>query len=252
MILLALAACSHEPGSAAGSLVDARTGAPAANVAIALVSSEADCPVPPIQTDADGRWSVTGLCSQATWTVTVGDPDWYLPEAAAVGPDVLLRAWRAPPDAGVYLASATAVTPLVTHTAVDVVHLFGTDREVRFPAEIPGVLPRIDADTALLLVGDVLGDTPRFEPLVPSPERRWFGTKDAPQPIDPWVYLGLRFTSDTEAERVEATVDTAHVERVAGPRPLRYIGAAALAPGRYALLTEDTLRAFLLDFGAAP
>ncbi len=252
MILLALAACTPDPGSAAGRLVDARTGAPVTSVAIALVPSDAACAAPAVQTDADGRWTAAGLCGQATWTVTLGDPGWYLPEAAPVGPDVQLRAWRAPPDAGVYLASATAVTPLVTHTALDVVHLFGTDREVRFPAEIPGVLPRIDADTALLLVGDVLGATPRFEPLVPSPERRWFGTKEAPQPIDPWVYLGFRFTSDTEAERVEAAVDPAHIEHVGGPRPLRYIGAAALAPGRYALVTDDALRAFLLDFGAAP
>ncbi len=249
-LLVALLACTPEPGTTTGRFVDARAGTPVADAEVRLVAAKDECPPLVLRTDADGRFSAAGLCGKARWTVVSGDSAWYVPDPPAAGPDVALRAWRAPEAAGVYTVAGATITPLVTHTVLDAVRVFDSDREVRFPVEIPGALPRIDGDVALLIVGGVLGETPRFEPLVPSPERRWFGTKAAPQPIDPWVYLGVRFASDTVLEPVEAPLDRAGIERVAGPRPLQYVSGAALAPGRYALPTPDGARAFLLDFGA--
>ncbi|MDP2304464.1 MAG: hypothetical protein Q8P18_00385 [Pseudomonadota bacterium] len=247
----ALAGCTPEPGTAQGRLVDARSGAAVPNVDLRFVARADKCPAITTTTDTDGRFSVTNLCGEGAWTVTSADPAWYLPDPVAAGPDVALRAWRAPEAAGVYTIAGDVPTPLVTQTVLDVVKVFDTDREVRFPVEIPGEVPRIDADVALLVVGGVLGDKLPFEALVPSPERRWFGTTAAPQPIDPWVYLGVRFESDAVIERVDAPLDAAAIERVGGPRPLQYVRGAALAPGRYALPTADGTRAFILDFGPA-
>lgn len=251
-LLVTLAGCSPEPGTAQGRLVDARTDAPVADAELRFANRGDACPATTTRTDADGRFTVTNLCGEAAWTVTPVDPTWYVPEPAAAGPDMALRAWRAPEAAGVYLVEGDEVRPLVTHTVLDVVRIFDTEREVRFPVEIPGAVPRVDAGVVLLVVGDVLGERLPFEALVPSPERRWFGTKDAPQPIDPWVYLGVRFESDAVVVPVDAPLDAAAIERVGGPRPLRYVGGAALPPGRYALPTLDGTRAFILDFGPAP
>ncbi|MES2641651.1 MAG: hypothetical protein V4850_19320 [Myxococcota bacterium] len=252
MVLLALVGCSPEPGTAEGRVVDARSGGPVVGVELRLAAREDKCPATTTTTDADGRYSVAGLCGQGHWTVAPVDQAWYLPEPVTAGPDVTLSVWRAPEAPGVYTIAAGVPTPLVTHTVLDVVRVFDTDREVRFPVEIPGAVPRIDGDVALLVVGDVLGHPLPFEALVPSPERRWFGTKDAPQPIDPWVYLGVRFESDAVLVPVGAPLDPAGIERVGGPRPLQYVRGAALAPGRYALPTVDGSRAFILDFGPPP
>jgi hypothetical protein len=252
MALLTFLACAPPPGTATGRLVDARTDAPVPDVAVTLATTHDRCPPVSAATDADGRFTATGLCGEVAYTATPTHPDWYMPIPEPVTPDVTLRAFHTPATPGVYVSTGATVTPLVTHTVVDVVHVFDSDTEVRFPVEIPGTLPRISGDTALLVVGGVLGDAPRFEPLVPSAEKRWFGTRDAPVPIDPWVYFGVRFASDTAFTPVLATLDPAHVERIAGPRPAAWYTADALPAGRYGLLTADATRAFLIDFGAAP
>lgn len=158
ILLLALLACSPEPGTSAGRVVDARSGAPVAGVELRFSVRADACPATTATTDADGRFSVANLCGQGHWTIAPVDPAWYLPEPATAGPEVTLRAWRAPEAPGVYTIAAGVPTPLVTQTVLDVVRVFDTGREVRFPVEIPGAVPRIDGDVALLVVGTVLGD----------------------------------------------------------------------------------------------
>ena len=250
-LAVALSACSADPSAAGGRLVDGRTGAAVAGVAVTLAPSDTACTAPLTTTDADGRWSAPGLCADATWTITSGDAGWYLPAPLPAGPDVTVTVWRAPPADGVFLVAGADALPVVTHTVLDTVRVFDSAEEVRFPVEIPGVVPRVRAGDALLVAGPILPDL-TFSPLVPSPERRWFGNKDAPEPIDPWVYLGVKFTSDTTFERVTVVMNDAHVATAGGDRALRYVSAAALPAGRYALPTADGSRAFLFDFGDPP
>lgn len=253
-LLLAVAAsasaCKPEPFTASGTLTDARTQAPLAGVSLTL-QADGDCPAVEVVTGPDGAWSAPNLPCGPAWTVTPSDPGWYRPEPAPVGTATPLTAWRAPQDTGVYTVRGTEVTPLVTHTGLDVLRILDSTEEVRFPLEIPGTLPRVAGDTVLLLVGAPVGEA-TFVPLVLSPERRWFGTKEAPKPVDPWVYLGIRFLDDTRFERVTAMLDPAGVMDVGGPRPLRYIQGNALPAGRYALPTADAARAFLLELGEPP
>lgn len=254
MILVLLLGCAPDPETIQGHLIDARSDQPVPEAELRFTAQKNKCPEQRTTTDAKGRFSISGLCGKAAWTVAPTDLNWYLPAPVVTGPDLTgpeltVRAWRAPETPGVYLLTGTVVTPLVTNTVLDVVRVFDTDREVRFPVELPGVPPRIHADVTLLVVGSVLSDPLPFEPLVPSLERRWFGTKEVPKPVDPWVYLGVRFESDAVVEDVAAPIDPAGIERVEGPRPLQYVSGSALAPGRYALPTLDKSRAFILDFG---
>lgn len=243
------AGCTPDPTTAAGRLTDARTGAPAADVTLRLAAAAAACPAVTTHTDAAGAFRVENLCGEAAWTVAVDDPDWYLPEPVAAGPAVAVAAWRAPPSEGVYLLSGTTLTPIPSHTALDTVYVFETMEPVRLPLELPGAVPRVANEDVLLVAGSVIGEL-AFAPLVPSPERRWFGTKALPVPIDPWVYLGVRFASDTDYTRVPSPLDATKVKTAPGPRALRYVPADALPPGRHALPNAAGLRAWILDFGA--
>ncbi len=250
-----LVGCTPAPGAAAGRLIDARTDAPIAGAVVRLSTSTEGCPPTDVPSDGDGRFAATLACGGATYTAAPADPSWYLAEPSSVNLETELRVWRAPPDPGVYLLTGTTLTPLLSHTVVDSVFALGTEEIIRFPVEIPGVLPRITGDTLLLDVGAVLGGSPRFEPLVASPEKRRFGTLAAPESIDPWFYLSVQFVDDTTFERVEVTPEPHGILRVAGERTLRYTQADALPPGRYAILNSSRSRAFLLDFGdlqAAP
>lgn len=244
--MIYLLGCAPTPMDAHGTVVNARGGAPVAEIDLLLTPSESTCEPVRTRTDAKGEWSAAGLCGDARWTVAPVDPLWYLPEAAAAGGE--LRAWRAPPSPGVYLLAGTALTTLVTHTVLDSATVRGTAEAVRFPVEIPGELPRVVDGVTVLVVGEALPDL-AFAPLVPCAERRWFGSEGSLRPVDPWTYLGVRFLSDTDVERVEVALDPVGVERVGGERRLRYISESALPPGRYALPTDDGARAWLVDFG---
>lgn len=243
--MILLLGCTPEPGTASGTLVDARGGAIGA-AELRLTASLPECAPITVTTDAAGVWSAADLCGQATWTVAPVDPLWYLPQPVAAAIDTTIRVWRAPEGAGVYLVEGTNITTLTTNTVLDSVAVFGTTDLVQLPVEIPGALPRIEASRALLIVGP--DPALAFSPLVAS-DRRVFGTKDAPVPVDPWVYLGVRFTGDTTFEPVTASVRPEGVQSVEGPRALRYVSADALPPGRYALPTTDGSKAWLLDFG---
>lgn len=245
--MIFLLACTPEPGTASGTFVDARGGT-IPNAELVFTASKTECAPKRATTDADGAWQVADLCGQATWTVAPADPLWFVATPPAAVPDTELRAWRAPESEGVYLIDGTSITTLTTHTVLDAAPVFGTTELVRFPVEIPGEVPRIDGTRALLIVGSDPALT--FAPLVPS-ERRVFGSKDAPRPLDPWVYLGVRFTDDTTHEAVVATVRPEGVTTVDAPRALRYVSGTALPAGRYALPTTDGARAWLLDFGPA-
>jgi hypothetical protein len=236
-----LLACTPEPGSAGGTLTDARSGAPVAGAEVVL--SAATCPEQRVHTDDAGRWSATGLCGQEKWSVDVSG-DWELPPVDA-GNDLALRAWPAPTADGIYLLEGGTLLPILTHTALD--QLTSTSGvPVRFPVEIPGTLPHLDADTVLLVAGDLLPDPVTLVPLQPCASRVSLRNGDRDIAMDPWLYLGRDCGDGFSGE--ERSVPA----RTTGPtegRRLRYLGADAAAPGRYALPTRDGLRAFLLDVG---
>lgn len=247
MGLLTLWACA-EPAAVDGTVVDARTGAALPDLAITLAPSDDRCPPLAAKSDAMGRFTAANLCPGEPYRVAADDPGWRSPGPVETrGGAVDLRVWRVPAADGVYTLEATKLAWLTTNTAIDTATVLDSTSTVRLPVEIPGALPRIAGGGALMLAGGAIIDSLRFSPLIPS-EKRWFGTREAPQAIDPWVYLGVRFASDLEFTTVEARPDPP-VDLDFDGRRLRVIGAGALPAGRYALAAPDGARAFLLDFG---
>jgi hypothetical protein len=121
---------------------------------------------------------------------------------------------------------------------------------VRLPTGIPTLLPRLDGTDALVLRGTLARDG-RIEPLFPSPART-LGPAEAPVPMAPWSYVGVRF--DASGSAVPATVTptpaSVHEAELAG-HLVRTIAADALPAGAYAL-TYGAARAVLFAAGSAP
>lgn len=254
LTLGALAGCAR-PAPVTGTLADARTGAPVADaeIALAAVPERDGCPATTARTDAAGRFAVEVPCPGA-WRVAVAEPGWAAEpvEATAATPaaPIAIRAWRAPEADGVYVLEGTTPSALVTNAGLETLRLPDGTAEVRLPLELPDPLPRLDGERVLLLAGEAAAPL-AFAPLVPS-GKRWFGAPEAPVPVEPWVYLGVRFVeapgAPVRVEDVPATPDPAHVvEVVVAGRPLRYVAAGALPPGRYALAAPNARRAVLFE-----
>lgn len=243
-LLHLIAACAG-PGALTVTVTDGRTGAPAPGVAVRLDAE--GCAAGPHLTDEDGELSVAQGCGDAR--VAVADPGWTAAPVTASGGRAAITAWQAPEADGVYLLDGRTLTPLLTNTAVDTLPLLGGAGQVRLPVEIPGALPELEGSRVLLLAGTATAAL-QWLPLVPGGART-FGPPEAPVPVDPWVYLGVRFREDGGTEPVDAGLDAARVvaTEVSG-RPLRYVPADALPAGRYALAAPDAIRALLVEVGA--
>lgn len=252
MIWLFLA-CA-DPGTVMGTVLDARTRAPVVGVEVVASAAKASdaCRRFSATTDEEGSFRIADLCGGEAYTLQTAGT-WQLAEpptvAGAEPPAQTLQAWPVPEVEGVFLFDGKQWTALKTHTAIETARIFGTDRTVSFPAELPGTLPRVAGETVLVVAGQALIEGLSWAPLVPS-GKRWFGDRAAPEPVDPWIYLGVRFIDDTVVEEVPPGLDMASVTTITlGDRVVRYIPAAALGRGRHALLTPRKNRAFLLEFG---
>jgi hypothetical protein len=245
-LLIGLLGCA-KPGHVEGTVRDARTDTPlSVDVTLTPDAPSEACPALTLHPGDDGGFAGE-ICGNTRYTADIGDPGWRLDAPVPVTGSVDLRPWRVPDADGVYTLTGTELTWIATNTALDTARVMDSDATVRLPVEIPGSLPRIVGDTLLLLAGDVADLA--FSPLIPS-DKRWFGSRDAPESIDPWVYLGVRFSSDTAFERVDASPTGATDRTVAGRR-LRMYDGHALPAGRYALAAPDAARAIVLEFGDA-
>ena len=97
----------------------------------------------------------------------------------------------------------------------------------------------------LVIAGKSQTNRMEFHPLIADSGRRAFeGTA-----IIDHVYIGVRFGSGKEIERVVETPESTKVtDVIAGNNAYRYIGNEALPAGRYAVLGIDDPRVYLIDF----
>lgn len=248
MLLLACA----RPGSVGGQVTDAKTQKPVSNLEIAWVSSgEGACARRATLTDAQGSYHLDGICPGLSYTLQLGDPDWWVDspplKADENGVSLDLQLWRIPAMAGVYTLEGDRLEILKTHSAVDRLPLNG--QELRFPLEIPGSLPRIQEPKLLLLVGKET-ESLSFEPLLPGVAIQ-AGPPEAPQALGAWFYIGSKVLGPGQVEAAVVEPDPSHVKTEGGAdRSARFVDANALPPGRYALGKPDARRVYLLDFGA--
>lgn len=258
LAILPLVACSTG-GALSGTVVDGITKAPKADLRVLARSEDTTdltCKVKEGKTDASGAFLIEGLCSGATYTVGLGDETLMLSQALTVDSTATaedtktLTAWRAPSGSGVYRLADDALAPLRTFSDVASETVLDSDVKVRYPKLKPTKAASIKTGQFLVLSGKGVIDRLKVHPLVEDSGKRQFAENIT---IEDHVYIGVKFTSDTEWEAQTAALDEAKVLTVEnGDRMVKYIPADALPDGRYAILGDDDKQTYVFDFGAAP
>lgn len=247
--MLILLACAS-PGDLSGTLVDARTSAPIAAASVVLTAGSPECDQV-LTTDDAGRFSSPKLCGGKRYLVAPADPLWWVAtpvevDGGAKGATLELRAWRAPDSDGIYLLDGDELSQVVSQTSIDEAMYAPASRTIRFPTELPGTLPTVDKDHALVISGKDIVSTWVFEPLWDGPELT-LGPADAPMKVWPWTYIGAKIDEAGSLSVLTATPANP-VDLEADGRQVRYLAAGTLPPGRYALTRPGGKRAILLAF----
>jgi len=242
-------------GSYQGKLVDAITGDPVTDIRLIAkaepASTDMTCQVFEGATGADGNFMIEGLCGGNTYRLEAGQKFLLfeglgLIEGGVPSTSVVTtKVWRSP-GAGVYIIEGTKMNKQSTVTDVGSKQLYESEEKVYYPDPLPKTATKITAGQYLGISGDP--DSMKFYPLVESGERT-FGTKDEPDKEDPWSYIGIRFESDTEWERLEGKPDPSKVLEIKqGKRHTRYVEGTALPAGMYAVMKEGDRRTYLFEF----
>jgi hypothetical protein len=241
----------------AGTVVDGLTAEPLASTRVLAQSVDTPdltCKVRETTTGPDGAFQLDGLCGGATYTLSLGDKTLMLDKILTVDststaetPHALVG-WRAPSGTGLYRLSDDTLSPLRSFSDVATETLLGTQEVVRYPKLKPVRVATLKKGEHLVMAGAEHADGMELVPLVADEGKRRFAGEIS---IEDHVYIGLRFASDTEWERVEAEVATSGVREVDnGEKKVRYVAADAVAPGRYAVLGKDDNQTYVFDFGA--
>ncbi|MBN1337331.1 MAG: hypothetical protein JXB39_15340 [Deltaproteobacteria bacterium] len=245
-------------GSFQGKLVHAITGQPVAGKVLALKS---DPPAPDLtcqnfntRTDASGLFTVDALCGDATYKIEATDKEILLdgPEkvqgSEVVGAPVEIKVWPAPPT-GVYILSAEGgLTKQAASWKVEGKNILNSEEKAFFPTELPSQAIRVGPDQYLVLAGDRTIESLHIQPLIDSGPRT-FGTSQERDKDEAWSYIGVKFSSDTEFERVEVTPRADRVLEIKkNGTQLRYIEGTALPAGKYTIMPKGGKRAYILEF----
>ena len=207
----------------------------------------------------DGSVSLSGLCLSATAYELSIEPDknYFLGDVhrfeqgmKAEGP-IQIKAWRAPNGTAVNILKkdGTTLEPVRSRQKVKAETITGTEEKVFYPTGIKGV-PMMEAGEYLVLSGKSNADL-GLHPLVNSGART-FTNDETEVKMQPWSYIGTKFTDDETFERVSTQLDAGKVVTVENDmHVVKFIPADALGTkGRYALWSEGQENAYLIDIGA--
>lgn len=250
MMTAMLAACGSKPVE--GNLVDGLTGQPLAGKTL-LASAEGvslTCQKISANSDDKGHFSLEGLCTgDAAYQVKVTDENLWLetatiPQGGFAEP-TQFTAWRAPQGNGVYALSGETLTLLRTDADLKQETVLNTTEIVQYPSKLPNEIAKIKAGDFLVAVSKDLCQNTKIVPLVMDVGPRNFNNAVS---IPDWWYIGVKFTSDTEFQRVEVSWDKAkekHVE--SGERAFCFLPVDVLTAGRYAVMKPDDKRVRIVD-----
>ncbi len=244
-------------GSFQGKLVHAITGKPVAGKNVTLKSDppapDVTCQTFNVKTDDAGVFTVEALCGDATYKIEALDKEILLdgPETVkgseAVAAPTEIKVWPAPPT-GVYLMSDGSLTKQAAAWKVEGKNILDSPEQVFFPTELPSEAVRVGPNQYLVLSGDRTIESLRIEPLIDSGPRT-FGTSKERDKDEAWSYIGVKFASDKEFERVPVTP---RAERVLDVKKngtqVRYIEGSALPAGKYTIMPKGGKRAYILEF----
>ena len=204
-------------------------------------------------TDDAGAFKFTGLCAGTTYELSAADDQlWFpnlepVPDGGATG--LSLQAWVASEGSGIYKLSDRSLSGV--RSASDLKHetLIDTEETVGYPSRIPGKVALIGDGEHLVLLGKDTIANQVIVPLVRSGERKFAGEIT----MQPWSFIGVKFTDDTVVEKVSATFDDSKVtEMESGERAAKYVAHDALPVGRYVVYDPKKKRGVVtvVDFGA--
>ena len=267
ILAVGVVACASPKGSYKGKLTSASSGQAMASVPLQMkaqpLPSDRNCHQFDTTTGADGAFEVTGLCADVEYVLTPKVDTTMLGSPVKVKGGVLatavvdLKGWNAPKDNGVYTLTGDVLIDLTPSTQVGYYQILNSKEEARFPHTIPTNPPALNEGTWLVLSGKRTIDELHFYPMIESGPRK-FGPEDDPKKSVAWIYIGTKFTSDTEFERVEASPMEGKFDDVTGnttkgdKRVVRFVQADAFLPGWYALMGEKAFKTYVLNFGNAP
>jgi len=244
-------------GSFQGKLVHAITGQPVAGKSVTLKSdppaTDVTCQTFNVKTDDAGVFTVEALCGDANYKIEAADKEILLegPEAVKgseiVAAPVEIKVWPTPPT-GVYLLAEGNLTKQAAAWKVEGKNVLDSKEQVFFPTELPSEATRVGPQQYLVLSGDRTIESLNIQPLIDSGPRT-FGTSRERDKDEAWSYIGVKFASDTEFERVEVTPRADDVREVKkGSVQVRYIEGTALPPGKYTVMPKGGKRAYILEF----
>lgn len=201
-----------------------------------------------------GRFTLGGLCKGATYTLELTDPSLLVQgdtSLSATGEPMsaALELWPAPAGDGLAMLRPDGSLKAVGHYT-DIQTVTTDDAEglaVRYPRHKPNGSYHIQDGAHLVMAGGALIERLEVLPLVESTEERGFKGYT----LGPHWFAGVRFSSDTEYEKVAAELGSDKVTDVtaADGRVVRYVSHDALPAGHYALMGADDRRMYVVTFG---
>ena len=244
-------------GSFQGKLVHAITGQPVGGKSLTLKSDppapDLSCQTFTTRTDDAGVFTVDALCGDASYKIEAADKEILLDGPESVkGSEVAaqpteIKVWPSPPT-GVYLMTDGSLTKQAASWKVEGKNILDSQEQVFFPTELPSEAIRVGPGQYLVLSGDRTIESLRIQPLVDSGPRT-FGTSRERDKDEAWSYIGVKFASDTEFERVEVTAKADRVLEVKkNGTQVRYVEGTALPAGKYTIMPKGGKRAYILEF----
>lgn len=213
----------------------------------------------------DGSFRLSDLClSSSGYRLRLSDNNYFLGETdflpqGSDGTPRTIKVWHAPMGSGVKILKDGRHLRITSRVSLKSETIKGTeDSKVHYPTALPGNVPLIEKGSKLIVTGMSNKDIQLF-PLINSGAREFKieeGMETGPT-MQPWSYLGTRFTDDETFERVQVSLDDSKIVRVEHRGHFaKFVPAEAVTPpGRYALWVEGQPSAFVVDFveaGSAP
>ena len=206
--------------------------------------------------DASGAFVLTGLCADTSYTLSLTEKNLLIEGSHTIQGtteevlSTLLKVWPASAGNGVAMFTEGKLKAVSTYTNVKKLQLLESEEDVLYPRHKPNSSVLMAEGAHLVLTGQNTVSKLVFQPLIEEKVERNFHDEYT---LGPHFYVGLRFTTDTEVERVEAALDAGKVINVLGAdMPVRYIAHDALPPGHYALMGEGDERMYTITFGPQP
>ena len=127
-----------------------------------------------------------------------------------------------------------------------------------YPDTLPTRVVVVPAGSWLVFAGGKFTDRHEFLPMLQHDAYLRLGSSKEPERSEPWWYVGVEFSSDTEYTRRDAKLDASKVKEIEqGGVKLRFVPGDAVPNGFYVMYYEGFLadprykKLYMVNMGAA-